>query len=334
MTVGEGRDGWLALVAQADRQYGLVTRQQADAALTRNEFDGYVRRNVLVPAARGVWRMSGAPRTWRGRVMTACLSIGRPVAASHTTAARLWGIDGMPMAGLHLVVPRGRSGRSGRLGESLGGSGVVRHSAEFDELTVVERYGLPVTTTARTLVDLAAMLEPDRLFEVAEQLERDRHFDVEALRKERLVRPRLKGIRAIDQLIDRWHGGPVADSKWEDEVYGWLVGAGLPIPRRLHHVALGSGGLAIVDLAYPIEQVAIEFDGFKYHRGREQFDRDRVRLSELAADGWVPILVTASQSRDEVVDRVRRALMRKGWRPDAGGSGSVSASASGSVNTS
>lgn len=326
MAVQGGRDGWLALVAQADRQYGLVTRQQAEAALTRNEFDGYVRHHVLVPAARGVWRMSGAPRTWRGRVMTACLSIGRPVAASHTTAARLWGIDGLSVAGLHLVVPRGRSGRGGRLGESLGGAGVVRHSGELPEDTVVERYGLPVTTTARTLVDLATMLEPERLFEVAEQLERDRHFDVEALRRERLARPRLKGIRSIDQLIDRWHGDSVADSKWEDEVYGWLVGAGLPIPRRQHHVTLGSGGLAIVDLAYPAEQVAIEFDGFKYHRGREQFDRDRVRVSELAADGWVPILVTASQSRDEVVDRVRRALLRKGWRPDASANVGVNAS--------
>lgn len=299
-----------ALVAKAEAQYGLVTRRQIDAALTRGQFDQLARRRAIVPAVRGVWRMAGTPWTWRGRVMAVCLSVGPPVAASHSTAARLWGVEGVPPPGLHVVVPTRRNGQAGK---SLPG-GVVVHHAQLAEGTVVERHRLPVTTTARTLVDLAATLQVDALSRVAEALDRDRHFDLGALRLERLARPRVPGVGHIDALLARWTDEPAGDSAWEDRVFRWLVEGGLPVPRRQYQVVLGNGTVAIPDFAYPGEKVAVEFDGFRDHRGRERFDHDRARLSELTADGWATIHVTSRQSAEEVVGRVRRALEARGWR--------------------
>lgn len=311
-----GRAGWPVLLDLAAHQYGLATRGQIEAALTRGLFDRRVAEGVLVRVAPRVWRVGAAPASWRQRVMAACLSIGPPVAASHHSAAELWRIEEVARQRIHLTVPRHRGGG---VGDGLRASGVVVHRAELPTASITERYDLPVTTVARTLVDLAGVVpQADELLaKIADSLDRRRLLDLDALRRERLARRQARGGRIVDGLLQRWGVDPEGggDSVAEDEVYGWLVDGGLPIPAKQHEVSLPGGGLARLDLAYPLQRIAIEFDGFRYHRGRDAFDHDRARLGELAALGWLVVPVTATDCAEDVVRRVRGALRSRGWDP-------------------
>jgi very-short-patch-repair endonuclease len=232
--------------------------------------------------------------------MVACLALGHPVAASHTSAARLWGLDGMAQTDVHLVVPRGRSGR-------LSDERVVVHHGQLDEPDLVECQQLPVTAAARTILDLAAIVTAAALSRATDDALRRRVVTLDDLRRERATRPRMRGAAIVDEIIGRRDETGSGDSAWEDTVFDWIVDAGLPAPRRQYQVVL-AGSVAVLDMAYPVERIAVEFDGFTWHGTRSRFDRDRVRMSELSAAGWRMVAITSAQSRADVVDRVRRAL--------------------------
>ena len=319
------RAGWPALIDVASRQYGLATRTQLEAAMKRSELERKAAEGVLSRVANGVWMVGATPRSWRQRVMAACLSVGPPVAASHHSAAELWGIKEVARQGVHVTVPRWRSGRVRERGL---GVGVVVHHAELRAGSITEQYGLPVTTLARTLVDLAGALSQadDLLARIADGLDRRRLLDLDALRRERQGRRQAKGGPVVDRLLQRWSAddqekeekGGRSDSAAEERVYGWLVDGGLPIPTRQHEVLLPGGGLARLDLAYPLHRVGIEFDGFAFHKGREAFDHDRARLAELAALDRLVVPVTFTDRADDVVRRVRGAMQLRGWLPPGG----------------
>jgi hypothetical protein len=312
MTTEIERQAWLALTELAGRQYGVITRPQAAATLTRAQFETKVRRGNLLPAARGVWRVAGAPTVWRQRVMIACLAVGSPVAASHTTAARLWALDGIAPGRrhdlVHVVVPPSRSGKDI--------PGAIVHRALIADAEIGQRWDLPVTTVTRTLADVAGEVTSDVLSCATDDAIRRRlidRADVARLRTRlRTERRHLAGAGrlglVLDQRLVRAVGDRTAgDSVWEDRVYDWIVDAGLPPPTRQHEVVL-PGAVVRLDLAYPDRLIGIDFDGWEWHASRRRFDHDRVRASELAAAGWALIVVTASQSEPDVVGRVRRAL--------------------------
>jgi hypothetical protein len=298
-----GRLGWLTLTDLAGRQHGLVTRAQGSTILTRRQFETRVQRGQLLIAAHGVWRIAGAPQTWRQRVMVACLAIGPPMAVSNATAARLWQLEGIgpggPFQPVHLVVPPSRSGKNV--------AGAIVHRAPLGAAEVDERWEIPVTTVARTLADLAADVTARVLSVATDDALRRRLITPADLARLRIERRRTAGAATLDQVLDQRVGRGPGDSEWEDRVYGWIVDAGLPAPVRQHQVVLPCG-VAILDMAYPERRIGIEFDGWQWHAGRRRFDRDRVRASELALAGWTTLIVTSSQTEQEVTDRVRRAL--------------------------
>jgi hypothetical protein len=64
-------------------------------------------------------------------------------------------------------------------------------------------------------------------------------------------------------------------------------------------------------LPYPDRGLIIEADSYRWHDGRAAWERDRLRISELASRGWRMLLVTWLQLKyhsDEVLHRVRRSL--------------------------
>jgi very-short-patch-repair endonuclease len=77
-------------------------------------------------------------------------------------------------------------------------------------------------------------------------------------------------------------------------------------------------GRAVVhaDLGYERWKVALEYEG-RAHAEPEQFGRDIDRYSLMAADGWLLLRYAAVHLRRPatVVERTRRALLSRGWRP-------------------
>lgn len=129
-----------------------------------------------------------------------------------------------------------------------------------------------------------------------------------------LARPGRNGIRTVaEALADRPVGAPVPGSPFEVLVRRLLVSAGLPEPVAQHPVPC-DGITYLLDLAWPRVLVAVECDGFRFHRTPEQLEWDDRRRTELSRRGWLVHHVTWRQYRrapDELVAEVRSSLRRR-----------------------
>ena len=142
----------LGLDSLAGSQHGLVTRTQALRTLSTKQLEGWVGRRVLVPVRPGVYRFRGVPESWEQRLLAACLAADG--VASHRAAARVWLLEGVASLRLEITVPLGRVVR-------LPGVRAHRSNRLGPEFLTVHR-GIPVTTPARTLVDLSAVTRRPR----------------------------------------------------------------------------------------------------------------------------------------------------------------------------
>jgi hypothetical protein len=293
-------------------QWGLLTRQQILATMSRRQLDGHLKAAALFRVETNVYRLRGAPPSWLQGAMAACLAYGQPVALSHLAAARLWEIEGIASGAPEVTLPLRRSGRR-RL--------ITTHRAPLPEDQTTEHFGVPVTTVPRTLVDLADVVSPYLLERAIDQAHRQKLTtpeEVAAVQRSRSPRERRarKGDVALRDLLDlRIEHPGVGDSEWVDRAFGWIVGAGLDPPCRQFQVVV-NGTVRILDMAYVNEKIAIEFKGFDFHGRRHRHDSDAVRITDLELDGWLVIELTSAQTRDEFLERLRRALALR--RPQVG----------------
>lgn len=177
-----------------------------------------------------------------------------------------------------------------------------------------ERNGIPVTTPARTLIDVAAVSPPLAVEEALDDALRRKLVSIPRLRwrLEELNARGRSGITVIRRLLDVRDGlGRVPESVFETRLLRAMHAAGLR-PVLQHEVRARGRLVAIIDFAFPDVKVAIEADGFRWHSGRARWDIDRARRNELTLLGWRIIHVTWTEfARDpeSVIDSIRRALV-------------------------
>lgn len=129
---------------------------------------------------------------------------------------------------------------------------------------------------------------------------------VQAMVAERSDRGIVTARRAVE-LAD-----PRAESRPESRMRAWLVLDGLrPVPQ--YWIEDSRGRLACVDLAFPEQRVAVEYDGSWRDGERWALNRDRDRLNRIQALGWEIVFVTAAllHDHDRMVRTVRAALARR-----------------------
>lgn len=290
-------------------QHGLATRRQildlggTDALIARRIASGQWTR-----ARRGVIVIGAAAASWEQRVMAACLAGGDGALASHRTAGRHWGIVE----------------RSGRIQLLAGDERVLALDQVQAHRTLIlppvdrtVHRGIPITSVARTLVDLAAGQDQVVVGRWLDDAMRRLLLDPRELRSciARLAGPgRPRPTSLVDALAERWAGYDPGDSALEARTLLALSRAGLPAPVQQHVVRRPDGRTAYIDLAYPEQLVAIELDGYEHHRTRTAFDQDRARANDLTLLGWHVYRFTWTMSDDDIVATVARAL---GPRPRA-----------------
>src|SRR5262245_8618916 len=159
----------------ARSQWGIVTRRQLiERGMSTRGVSDWARDGRLHRLHRGIYAYGHDQLRVEGRRLAAVMACGPGAALSHRSAARLWGISQGSSALSDVTVPS-QNGRRKRDGIR------VHRSARLagDEVTVVS--GIPVTTLARTLLDLADVLSPQALRRAITEAEYRSVFDLTSL---------------------------------------------------------------------------------------------------------------------------------------------------------
>ncbi|MDF9277190.1 hypothetical protein P4U43_05210 [Arthrobacter sp. EH-1B-1] len=240
---------------------------------------------------------------------------------SHTTAAEIHGIH-LPHWISHEQVHLSR----GRQTAGPRRKGVKGHRLDISEGDVVEIDGLPVTSLARTWLDLATVLPLEDLVVAGDQIisEHTRSFGpprIPMVPKRDLERfiathGRSWGIQKARSAFDRLRVG--VDSPPESLVRLILEDAGLPefsvnCPLRDANGVI----VAWTDLGCEAFRVCIEYDG-EHHLTPEQQAKDMARDAKVAEVEWAQVKLNSLDLPEgswRVVAKVKKALLRQGWRP-------------------
>jgi hypothetical protein len=275
-----------ALAALAERQHGVIAARQLIAlGFGRRAIENRVRAGQLHVWYRGVYAVGHRALTREGRWLAAVLAVGPGAVLSHRTAAALWGIRPTARARIEVTVPVKR--------RSVGDIQLHHARLAADEVTAVD--DIPVTTAARTLVDLAAVLRPREVVKAAEQ--------TEILRLPFPDLERYRGRRGVKSLPR--DEPPPTRSELEARFIAFLNANDLPRPlvnARIQGVE--------ADFAWPNVKAMVELDGFATHGTRRAFERDRARDRALQAAGWRVVRVTWRQlHEDRVLARDLKAVL-------------------------
>ena len=298
-------DGLVADLAR--RQGGVFARWQVLAlGVTATVITSRLQAGRWVQLAAGVYSMPGMPFSWRRSLMAACLEAGPDAVASHESAAALHGLATFVPGPVVVMLAHGdhQHVRLGRL----------RQSTDLRPHHRTTVGGIPVTTVARTLVDLAAVVRPGRLRIVVEDALAAGTCTVEDVRRchQELRRPGKRGMRSLDLVLGALGPGRVpAPSVLERRLRQVLRAGGLPAPAREHPSPWRQDTDGRVDFAYPAAKILIEADSRRWHTRERDFEVDRRRDREAQLAGWDVYRFTWHDLRtdpEDVVATVRRAL--------------------------
>lgn len=290
-----------AIVALAARQQGLLTHAQLRSlGLGRRTIDRWLASGRLRGVHLDVYGFGPRPLTKHGRWLAAALAMGPGAALSHETAAALWGIAGNRPK-IDVTAPRGRQGRPGRAGIRL-------HRCRLwdDERTV--RDGIPTTTVARTLFDLAERSPPQRLKNAWDEASRLRLLRVpevariyELHRGRRGARKRIRPFLAAEQRYVEDTASPL-----EDRFAAFVLAHRLPPPQT--NVLVDGDE---VDALWPAARLIVELDSWEFHAHRAAFEKDRSRDTDHLLEGYLTIRVThrrLSEEPDRLAAQIRALL--------------------------
>ena len=206
---------------------------------------------------------------------------------SHRSAAALWDLHRSARARIEVSTPSRRRHRPG--------IEVHRAGLQPDEVTVVD--GIPVTTVARTLLDLAALLprsQLERAIERAEALRLTDHISLDELLRRY---PRRKGTRSLREVVRRGIEPSLTRSELEDRFLTFLDAHGLR-PEVNADIPLGDRFIE-ADFLWREQRLIVELDGHNTHGTRAAFERDRQRDRILQAAGWRVVRITWRQLQDD-----------------------------------
>jgi very-short-patch-repair endonuclease len=235
--------------------------------------------------------------------MAAVLACGREAAISHRAAGDLHGLR-QNRTWIEVTQSRVQPAPTGI---------TVHRTRMMDPTDFTEIDGIPVTTVARTLLDLAAVLSARDLGYAIDRAERLQVFDLNAV-EDVLSRARgRRGAKALRKATAAWHPTDHRND-FEARFQELVRDVGLPSPGA-NVLVDGERYTHEVDGFWPAHRLVVELDSFDYHRTRRDRERDATKDADLELAGYRVLRLTwddVTIHRERTVRRLRRRLITRG----------------------
>jgi very-short-patch-repair endonuclease len=284
----------------AGRQHGLITHSQLlDAGLGASGVKKRVNSRRLRRVHRGVYLVGHQPLREGGRWLAAVLACGPRAVLSHQPAAVLLGLIPTADGAIDVTVPT-PGGRKSRDGFRV-------HRCKVYSGEVTRKTGIPVTTVARTLIDLAAVAPERRVERALDEADYLGLLNHAALESTLARNSNRKGSRVLRRIVAEHEiGSTRTRTELEERFLAICARRGLQQPEVNREVE----GFE-VDFSWPDLRLVVETDGYAAHRKRRAFEADRTRDVILHVEGWDVLRFSYRQvlaKPEWVADHVERAL--------------------------
>jgi predicted transcriptional regulator of viral defense system len=268
----------------AARQHGVVSLSQlrslglGPSGVRRRAATGKLRR-----LHRGVYAIGLGRASVQATYMAAVLACGPNAALSHRSAAAHLGLRPCNRSKVDVTVP-------GRTGKERKGIDVHR-AAGLEERDVTEVDGIPCTSVARTLLDLAEAIDRTALERAIEQAEKLGMFDLTAVVDVTSRAGNRRGATALREALSAYTPEPAfTRGELEKRFLALCRTIGVPTPRT-NNATNGDE----IDFTWPDRRLMVETDSHRHHGTRAAFERDRRRDQQLTAAGWRVVRFTWRQ---------------------------------------
>lgn len=294
-------------------QNGVVTRQQLlNSNVSAKCVRAFIEKGILMRVGKGVYSILGSEETWLHKATIAVFVCGSNSLLSHESVLRLYGLMSLrnddffrkrrPIGTRHLI--HILNPRLERKEQEV----FYHRTKKFLDQDAHNVYkGIPHVSIARAIVDCAQQLTVHELSYVVDQA----------------IFRNLTTLSKILEAIELLHSGPgrekkrikllidnISPSKSTKNVESYFEKRVENIIRKVCKYKISrqydvnvSGNKYRLDFAIPEIKLAIEADGFNFHKDRLSFDNDKNRDYFLQKDGWLILHLTTSMTDLEIEDR-------------------------------
>jgi very-short-patch-repair endonuclease len=298
--------GWGAAAELASRQHGVVALAQlTEQGVSESTVRYWARTRRLLRLHAGVYAVGHDALRPAGHRLAAVLACGPGAVLSYVSAAAHWGIRQTAATVFDISAPirtgRGRAGFRIHCGARL----------HRDEVTVED--AVPCTTVARTLLDLAEVLNPSALSRTIETAERMELLDVRKLLTLVGRHARRRGIGRLRHALACFDPDFLRVNSELEARFLQLCIDRLPVRPRVNERIEAGGETFEVDFCWPQHRLIVETDSAEFHDTTAAAIRDAYRDRLLSTAGWTVIRCRWADvvvSPGSLVARLRGELVR------------------------
>jgi very-short-patch-repair endonuclease len=258
-----------------ESQHGVISRSQAlDSGMTRKGIEVRLRNGSWRSHLRHTYVVAGAPRTWRQRLMEACLWAGESAFASHRAAAALWNLPGFGEGLVEITTTK-------HIASPLV---CVHRTTTLSGLDIVRRHGIPVTAPHRTVIDLCAVVPPRLVEESLDILLVRGQTEVDFLWRQlnRIGSVGRCGTARLRTMLAERAGRVIhPGSSSETRLLSLLRDAGVQGARPQVEIFDGDAFVARPDVVFEDARLAIEVDSWTWHTDKARRRADARRQNQL-----------------------------------------------------
>jgi len=274
-------------------RFGLTTTAELLATgVTHTAVSRRVARGVLIRRQPGVYSFGPGELSPDAQLAAAVLAAGEGALLSHLSAASLWRASRWAVPAPHVLTP----------GFQRPIDGVVLHRyRQLDPLDVVVHRGIPVTTVARTLVDLTDVLTAHQLAYVMHEAAFHQRFSVQATRAAMARANGRRNLGALEKALALHRAGSAGTRSALEDRFLALVHE---LPEPLANTECEGEE---VDFRWPGHSLVVEVDGPGHNRpGQRRIDARRDR--KLRAAGYTVLRFTDAEIEQRPGDVLERLL--------------------------